>query len=118
VSEANYEEPNEDAILIAEVRATMLDGETVALLPFKHEEDVRAEVNKFVGDWAKTGFLLKDNFLYPWHRVKAVEVASVQRMTRSQAQPYLDAWTEDTEAQKTFWKTHKRKSKGEGENKD
>ena len=43
---------------VAEVRANLLDGESVDLLPFKHQEDVRAEVNKFIEDWAKTGFLL------------------------------------------------------------
>jgi hypothetical protein len=105
--------PKEDLILVAEVRAHFLDGEKVDLLPFKHEEDVRAEVNKFIEDWSKTGFLLKENSMYPWHRVKAVEVVSVQAMTHAQAAPYFERWRQDTEAQKTFWKTRKSQAKKE-----
>jgi hypothetical protein len=106
-------EPKEDVILTAEVRAHFLDGETVDLLPFKHEEDVRAEINKFIEDWSKTGFLLKERFMYPWHQVKQVEVVSVQAMTHAQATPYFDQWRQDTEAQKTFWKTRKPQAKKE-----
>jgi hypothetical protein len=113
----NKEEPKEDIILIAEVRAYFLNGETVDLLPFKHEEDVRAEVNKFIEDWSKTGFLLKENFMHPWHQVKMVEVTSVQAMTHAQAAPYFEQWNRDTEAQKTFWKTRKPQVKKE-ENKE
>ncbi len=106
-------EPKEDVILIAEVRAHFLDGEIVDLLPFKHEEDVRAEVNKFIEDWSKTGFLLKENFMYPWHQVELVEVISVQAMTHAQAAPYFEQWREDTAAQKGFWKTRKPQAKKE-----
>jgi len=113
MAEDKKDEPKEDILLIAEVRAHFLDGETVELLPFKNEEDVRAEVNKFIEDWSKTGFLLKENFMYPWHRVKEVEVVSVQAMTHAQAAPYLDQWDQDTEAQKFFWKTRKPQGKKE-----
>ncbi len=106
--------PKEDVILIADVKAYLLNGETVELLPFKHEEDVRAEVNKFIEDWVKTGFLLKENYLYPWNQVKLVEVVAVQAMTHSEAAPYLEIWQQDTEAQKAFWKTRKPKGKDEG----
>lgn len=106
-------EPKEDVILIAEVRAHFYDGETVDLLPFKHEEDVRAEVNKFIEDWSKTGFLLKQNFMYPWTRVQAIEVVSVHAMTHAQAAPYVEQWKQDTEAQKAFWKTRKPQAKKE-----
>jgi hypothetical protein len=106
-------EPKEDVILIAEVRAHLHDGGTIDLLPFKHEEDVRAEVNKFIEDWSKTGFLLKENFMYPWHRIKVVEVLSVQAMTHAQATSYIDRWNQDSESQKTFWKTRKSQAKKE-----
>jgi len=111
--EDKKDEPKEDIILIAEVRAHLHDGETIDLLPFKHEEDVRSEVNKFIEDWSKTGFLLKQNFMYPWTRVKVVEVVSVQAMTHAQAAPYVDQWNQDTEAQKAFWKTRKPQAKKE-----
>jgi hypothetical protein len=107
-------EPKQDVILIAEVRAHFLDGDAVDLLPFKHEEDVRAEVNKFIEDWSKTGFLLKENFMYPWQRVKEVEVVSVQAMTHAQAAPYIEQWRHDTEAQRVFWKTRKPQANKEG----
>jgi len=96
-----------DELLIAEVKAYFIDGEAVDLLPFKHETDVRAEVNKFIEEWVKTGFLLQGPFLYPWHQVKMVEVVSVQALTHAQAAPYLENWRQDTEAQKAFWKTRK-----------
>jgi hypothetical protein len=101
------ERPREGVLLIAQVRALLLNGETIDLLPFKHDEDVRAEVNKFVEDWVKTGFLLKENFLYPWHQVKLVEVVSVEAISYAAARPYLDDWRQDSEAQKLFWKTRK-----------
>jgi hypothetical protein len=104
---AESSESKDDILLIAQVKAYLVTGETVDLLPFKHAEDVRAEVNKFIEDWAKTGFLLQGPFLYPWQQVKSVEVVSVQAMTHDQAQPFLDEWERDTEAQKAFWKTRK-----------
>jgi hypothetical protein len=107
------DQPKEDIILIAEVRAHLDDGETVNLLPFKHEEDVRTEVDKFIKDWSKTGFLLKEHFMYPWHRVKLVEVVWVQAMTHAQAAPYVDQWNYDTEAQRSLWKTRKPQPKAE-----
>ncbi len=112
-SKESKNDPNEDVILTAEVRAHFIDGETVDLLPFKHEDDVRAEINKFIEDWSKTGFLLKGNLMYPWHRIKLVEVVSVQALTRAQATPYFEQWRQDTEAQKAFWKTRKPQAKKE-----
>ncbi len=105
--------PKEDVILIAEVRAYLVSGETIELLPFKHEEDVRAEINKFIEDWSKSGFLLKENFLYPWNQVKLIEVVSVNAMSHAEAQPYLEEWQRDSDAQKAFWKTRKPKAKEE-----
>jgi hypothetical protein len=112
--EGKNTETKEDVILIAEVRAHLVSGDTVDLLPFRHEEDVRAEVNKFIEEWSRTGFLLKENFLYPWHQVKQVEVVSVQAITHAQAKPYLDDWEQDSRAQKAFWKTRRVKGKEEG----
>jgi hypothetical protein len=103
----NKEQPKDDLLLVAEVRAHLLDGETVDLLPFKHGEDVRAEVNKFIEDWARTGFLLKANQLYPWHRVKSIQVVLVKLLTHAQAESYLENWRQDSEAQQAFWKTRK-----------
>jgi hypothetical protein len=113
MAEENKKEdaPKEDLLLVAEVRALLLNGDIVELLPFKHERDVRAEVNKFIEDWVKTGFLLKENYLYPWNQVKQVEVVSVKALTHAEAQPYLEVWQRDMEAQKLFWKTRKPQAK-------
>ncbi len=108
-----HAEQKRDVLLIAEVKAYLLDGETVELLPFKHEKDVRAEVNTFIEDWSKTGFLMKDGTCYPWHRVKSVEITSVNAMTHAEAAPYLQAWRQDTERQKRFWKTVEPQAKEE-----
>jgi hypothetical protein len=112
------EAPKDNILLIAQVRANLLTGGVIDLLPFKHENDVRAEVNKFIEDWVKTGFLLKENFLYPWHQVKNVEVVWVKTFTKAEAKPYLDVWQLDTEAQKSFWKTRKPAGKQDEEKKE
>lgn len=112
------EAPKDNTLLVAEARANLLTGEVINLLPFRHEEDVRAEVNKFIEDWAKTGFLLKENFLYPWSQVKNVEVVWVKALTPAAARPYLQSWQDDTEAQKVFWKTRKPQGKREDEKQD
>lgn len=109
--------PNEDVLLVAHVRALFLNGDSVDLLPFKHEADVRAAINGFIEDWVRTGFLLKENRLYPWHQVKHVEVVSVKALSHAEAQPYLEVWRLDTEAQKEFWKTRKTQQKEDGEKK-
>jgi hypothetical protein len=100
-------EKNENVLLVAQVRAHLLSGEPIDLLPFKHPEDVRAEVNKFIEDWSKTGFLLQRNFLYPWNQVRLIEVLSVQEMSKAEAEPFLAEWRKDSEAQSAFWKTRK-----------
>jgi hypothetical protein len=107
------ETPKEDVLLVAHVRALFLNGDFIDLLPFKHEQDVRAEVNRFIEDWVKTGFLLKENYLHPWHQVKNIQVVSVKALTHAEAQSYLEIWRLDTEAQKEFWKTRKPQGKGE-----
>jgi hypothetical protein len=103
----NENDRQDNGLIIAEVRAYLVNGETIDLLPFKHANDVRSEINKFIEDWARTGFLLKENFMYPWHQVKTVEVLSVQALSSAQAGPFLEDWRLDSEAQQTFWKTRK-----------
>ncbi|AXC11545.1 hypothetical protein ACPOL_2221 [Acidisarcina polymorpha] len=115
MAEKSEEQPKDDLLLVAHVRARLLGGEVIDLLPFKHETDVRGEVNRFIEDWVKTGFLLKQNLLYPWHQVQRVEVVSVQILNPEQAQPYLEVWKLDTDGQKDFWKTRQPQGKKDGE---
>jgi len=109
------EVPRENTLLVAQVRANLLTGGALDLLPFKHEQDVRSEVNKLIEDWSKTGFLLKENFFYPWHQVKNVEVVWVKALTQAEAKQYLDVWRLDLEAQKSFWKTRQPAGKKDAE---
>ena len=101
----------EDVVLVAHVRAHLLGGETVELLPFRHEEDVRSAVKDFIEDWAKSGFLLRDNIFCPWNQVRLVEVTSVTALSSKQAQRYADEWRDDAEKQLAFWKTRKTQEK-------
>ena len=55
-------------------------GESFDLLPIKHEQDVKTEVESLVQSWAESGFLVHGRFIYPWHQVKQVEVTEVEEM--------------------------------------
>lgn len=105
----------EDVVLVAHVRAHMVDGESVDLLPFRHEEDVRSPVKDFIGDWAKSGFLLHDNFFYPWTRVRSVEVTYVEELTHEQSLRYIDEWHRDGYKEQAFWKTRRSAAKKDEE---
>jgi hypothetical protein len=79
-------------MLIAHLKAHLLSGETVQLLPVRHETDVKKEVTDLLDKWAASGFLMREKFVYPWHQVKTLEVAvenisqadESQRMTNLQ----------------------------------
>ena len=117
----DQQQPKEDIVLVAQVRAHLINGDSFDLLPFRHEEDVRSQVNDFIEEWANTGFLLRNRFLYPWSQVKAIEAVSVEAMTHAQARPYDEVWQRDAEAHRVFWKTRKprgqkdKKEEGKGE---
>ncbi len=110
--------PNK-TLLIAHVKAHLVSGEVFDLLPIKHEEDVKGEVNALIESWAKSGFLLRGRFLYPWHQVKAIEVLNVEELPRREAQLRLDDLYAADRAtlQESFWKTHKKDDRSEGSDK-
>ena len=71
-------------MLIAHVKAHLVTGETVDLLPVRHETDVKKEVTELLEGWASSGFLIWEKCVYPWHQVRTIEVA-VESLSSSEA---------------------------------
>jgi hypothetical protein len=109
--------------LIAHLHAQLVSGETLKLLPIRHENDVKSDVIKLLEDWAKSGFLLRGNVAYPWHQVKLVEVTEIEELAPHEVhQRMLTLEGEDrAQMQQGFWKTRavqkdeKDQEKNEGE---
>jgi hypothetical protein len=71
-------------MLIAHLKAHLLSGETVELLPVRHETDVKKELTTLLEGWASSGFLIWEKFVYPWHQVQTIEV-KVEGLSNEQA---------------------------------
>lgn len=94
-------------LLIAHLRAHLLNGEEFDLLPIQHESDVKNEVDALLKSWAESGFLVRGRFVYPWHQIRQVEVTSVEEMPRQLAHQHLDALfvADRARTQENFWRT-------------
>ena len=77
-------------MLIARLKAHLVTGETVELLPVRHETDVKKEVTGLLEGWASSGFLIWEKFVYPWHQVQTIEVAVENLSSGEVAQRMLD----------------------------
>jgi hypothetical protein len=77
-------------MLIAHLKAHLVSGETIELLPVRHETDVKQELNSLLEKWASSGFLIWEKFVYPWHQVKTIEVTVEQISAAESAQRMLD----------------------------
>jgi hypothetical protein len=55
-------------MLIAHLKAHLVTGETVELLPVRHETDVKKELTGLLEGWHSSGFLIWEKFVYPWHQ--------------------------------------------------
>jgi hypothetical protein len=73
-------------MLIAYLKAHLVSGETVELLPVRHETDVKKEVSGLLESWASSGFLIWEKFVYPWHQVQTIEVRVVNLSAEESAQ--------------------------------
>ncbi len=95
------------SLLIARLRAHLLDGEGFDLLPIQHESDVKSEVDALLKSWADSGFLMRGRFVYPWHQVRQIEVVSVEEMPTRLAHQHLDELfaAERARTQEDFWRT-------------
>ena len=111
-----------EVILIAHLRAHLVSGETLELLPIRHENDVKSDVIKLLEDWASSGFLLRGNVAYPWHQVRSVEVTQIDELAPHEVHQRLMELEGASRAQmqQGFWKTRETgdKDKKDGDKKD
>jgi hypothetical protein len=71
-------------MLVAHLKARLVSGETIELLPVKHETDVKKELTSLLEGWASSGFLIWEKFVYPWHQVQSIEV-TIQSLSAAEA---------------------------------
>jgi hypothetical protein len=91
-------------MLIAHLKAHLMTGETVELLPVRHETDVKKELSALLQGWASSGFLIWEKFVYPWHQVQTIEV-DIESLSNAQAaQKMLDLHGADrARRHEEFW---------------
>jgi hypothetical protein len=113
----NDPDPNKEnepkVLLIAQLRAFLVSGESFDLLPIKHEQDVKSEVESLVESWIDSGFLVHGRFIYPWHQVKHVEVTQVEEMPLQLAHQRFDELyaAQRARMQEDFWRTRRKTEK-------
>jgi hypothetical protein len=100
-------------VLVAWVTVHLESGERFELLPFEDAQDVKSKVSALMGDWAKSGFLIRGSEIIPWHRVQRVEATKVEELSRSDSKKRLEEWqAKDTaRLQQSFWRTKQAKEK-------
>lgn len=117
-SQENGEREQESGtVLVAHVTVHLESGEEFELLPFEDTLDVKSKVSDLIGAWAKSGFLIQGNHIYPWHRVKLIEATRVEELSRGESKQQREAWeSRDTERlQQSFWRTKRAREKKEDE---
>jgi hypothetical protein len=115
-NESDANDNNEpQVLLIAQLRAFLVSGESFDLLPIKHERDVKSEVESLVQSWAESGFLVHGRFIYPWHQVRHVEVTEVEEMPLQLAHQRFEELyaAERARMQENFWRTRHKSEKTE-----
>jgi hypothetical protein len=96
-------------MLIARVKAHLVTGEAVELLPVRHGTDVKKEVTALLEGWASSGFLVWEKFVYPWHQVQTIEVAVENLSSGEVAQRMLDLQGADrARLHEEFWQGKRR----------
>jgi len=114
------EEKEPKVLLIAQLRAFLVSGESFDLLPIKHEQDVKSEVGSLVESWAESGFLVHGRFIYPWHQVNHIEVTQVEEMPSQLAHQRFDELyaAQRARLQEDFWRTQRKPEKPAKETSD
>ena len=91
-------------MLIAHLKAHLVSGETVELLPVRHETDVKQELTSLLKEWASSGFLIREKFVYPWHQVQTIEAMVESLSAADSAQRMLNLKGADrAKLQEEFW---------------
>lgn len=106
-----------EVVLIAHLIAVLVNGETLDLLPIRHENDVKSDVIKLLEEWSRSGFLLRGNLAYPWHQVRHVEVTLVEELAPHQVHQRLLELEGASRArvQQGFWKTRETSGQDQGD---
>lgn len=104
-------------VLVAYVTVHLESGESFELLPFEDAQDVKSRVGDLMKDWAKSGFLIRGNHIYPWHRVKLVEATKVEDLSTDESKLRIAEWQARDKArlQQSFWMTKKPREKRDSE---
>lgn len=113
------EREQDETVLLAHVKVHMISGDSFELLPFEDPNDVKSRVSDLIGDWSKSGFLVRGSRIYPWHQVRLIEATSVEELSRGEARQRQEEWAaRDVERlQQSFWRTKQPREKDkEGEN--
>jgi hypothetical protein len=107
----------DETVLIAYVTVHLESGESFELLPFEDAQDVKNKMSDLMKDWAKSGFLICGNHIYPWHRVKLIEATKVEELSRDESKLRMEEWEARDKArlQQSFWKTKPPREKKESE---
>jgi hypothetical protein len=116
----DQEETANETVPVAHATVHLNDGENFELLPFMDTKDVKSKVTDLLGDWSKSGFLVRGGQIIPWHRVQWVEVTRVDELSPADADRRLADWTsrDQEKFQQAFWKTKEaREKKDEDEGK-
>ena len=91
-------------MLIARLKAHLVSGDAVDLLPVRHETDVKKEVTDLLNKWASSGFLMREKYVYPWHQVKTVEVVVESVSPGQEAQRMVNLHGSDrAKLNEEFW---------------
>jgi biopolymer transport protein ExbB/TolQ len=121
VADRDNKEELDATVLVAQVTVHLDGGQSFELLPFQDTQDVKSKVEELVGDWAKSGFLMRGSAIVPWHRVTRIEATQVDELPRGDAEQRMKEWEarETERMQQSFWKTKtargKKKDEKDGE---
>ena len=80
----------------------------------------KSKVSDLLGDWAKSGFLIRGSEIIPWNQVQRIEATNVEELSRDESELRRKEWEarETARMQQSFWKTKKgREKKEEGDDK-
>jgi hypothetical protein len=118
--EKDRQEHADAIVLLACATVHLESGESFELLPFEDPNDVKSKVTDLIGDWSKSGFLIYGSRIYPWHRVRLIEITKVDELSKSESERQMEEWkTRDfAHLQKIFWKTKQSREKKDKDSKD
>jgi hypothetical protein len=91
-------------MLIAHLKAHLVNGDVVDLLPVRHETDVKKEVTILLDKWSSSGFMMREKYIYPWHQVRKLEVSVENASPRQEAQKMVNLHASDrAKLNDEFW---------------